>query len=131
MATPPFLNLNPEDIPKGEAEWMTPIIDAINQFAKQVQYCLNKQLSFADNFRATAKAIGVTRIPFSFAHDLTGTPLGVVIIAATDTTNIQNVVPFAPSGLGYHFNGSKVVVDSIGGTVAKHTYNITFLVIGQ
>jgi len=131
MATPPFLNLNPEDIPQDSAEWMTPIIDALNQFAKQVQYCFNKQLSFADNFRATVKSVGVGQFPFSFAHDITTTPVGVIIIGAQDTTIPAQPVPFAPSGLAYSFNGKNVVVDSIVGAVAKHTYNVTFLVIGQ
>jgi len=131
MATPPFLNLNPEDIPKESADWMAPIIDALNQFAKQVQYCFNKQLSFADNFRATVKTVTTGQFPFNFAHELQTPPVGIIIVAAKDTTNPLQVVPFAPSGLGYSFNGNNVVVDSIGGAVDKHTYSITFIVIGQ
>lgn len=131
MAQPPFLNLNPEDIPEKEAEWMAPIIDSINQFAKQVQYCLNRQLTFKENLKAYWKTVQIDAFPFKFASEGEWKPDGIIIAAAQDITNAAKPEPFAAAGLAYSFDGKSVVINAIGGTVAKHKYSVTFLVIGQ
>jgi hypothetical protein len=131
MATPPFLNLNPEDIPQEAAEWMTPLIDAINQFAKQVQYCFNRELTFADNFKAYWKTVDIRKFPYKFANTVNFKPMGIFIASAYDITNPTNPKPFAAAGLAYSFGGSDVLIDSIGGTVTDGVYRVTFLVIGN
>jgi hypothetical protein len=131
MAQPPFLNLNPEDIPKESAEWMSPIIDALNQFAKQVQYGFNKQLSVSDNLKAHWKTVKIQKVPYKFVNDVPYKPMGIFIAACTDVTNPVDPKPFAASGLAYSFSGNDIVIDAIGGANPQHAYNVTFLLIGQ
>ena len=131
MAAPPFLNLNPESVPKEAAAWMLPIIDSINQFAKQVQYCFNKQLAFDENLKAFWKDTEIRQFPFSFPNELDAKPKAVIIANITDITTPQNPVPFEASGLAHSFQGSSVVIESIGGVVPNGVYKVTFLVIGK
>lgn len=125
-----FKRMLVEDFPD-QTEWISKLIQPLNEFNDNVSNAMNRNLTFQDNFLAQFKTIEVstTSQPQAFKCTLPVKPVGVIKI------NIVEIAgnPTPPSGavdIVWEYVNGNINLTSVTGLTVGKRYNLTLLVFG-
>ena len=125
MATVPEIQeLKPEDFEKEDRELVTRLAQPFNDFNSQIVQCLNKSLTFGENFRGEVRSFvfksGETTKTFRYNSSGTPSSLFIAGISAAPSTAI---FPY------WTQDGKGSVTVQIIGTLPSQDVTITFVIL--
>lgn len=145
-ALPPLKRVTTEDFPEQKG-WIAKLLQPLNSFFDSVYNALNKNLTFADNFKAMVKTVTVdnTQATFSPIHvaSTIGRPAGLWVVGLVDKAGQPATVRGAVSVDWTYVNGT-ISINRVGGlrtyssatttsgsTTLSNITNIESVIVGQ
>lgn len=129
-ALPQIKRLLAEDY-KEAGTWISKLLYPLNLFMSSVYAALNHGITFQDNVLAQVKTLTVkgsspaVQFPWPYAS----APIGVLIIASSDTSAIPKTITAAVT-CAWSYSAGTVSINNITGLDAARQYSLTFLVLG-
>lgn len=131
---PPYRRIGLEDI-KGAPSWVEGFIAILNNFMETVYGALNRNLTFAENFRAEYKTFNLTAgatadlNKFRFTTSLKLKPTGVLPLSVTELGGNYVVLANPFSIPSWRWESGQIVIESITGLTSGEQYAVSVLVI--
>ena len=127
---PPIQNLKKEDFP-GES-WAEKLLWPINKFMSSIYNALNKNLTFAENFRGVTRQVDfintASNLPIQFPWELRGSrPTDLWISSVTPLES--GATPTAGVWAEWSYDGQAISVTQVTGLVSNKKYQLRFIAV--
>jgi hypothetical protein len=120
----------PEDFEKKNQDMVAKIADPINTYIEQLNEILNKNLTFAENFRGELKTVTVVGgVPLKFKYNNTAKPIGMWVLDYSNLTDPTEVLTAAVQAQWTPDGKGNITIDNVTAITATETYTLTIMII--